>query len=68
MPEGGLIILGLDEHNDFIPVGLSDVATLEQGVAGQAREAVTPPLPVRSARTALTAPTSSSSRWRVFRS
>ena len=44
MPEGGLIILGLDEHNDFIPVGLSDVATLEQGVAGQAREAVTPPV------------------------
>ena len=44
MPEGGLIILGLDEHNDFIPVGLSDVATLEQGIAGQAREAVTPPV------------------------
>lgn len=43
-PRAVSIILGLDEHNDFIPVGLSDVATLEQGVAGQAREAVTPPV------------------------
>lgn len=44
LPDGGLIILGLDEHNGFAPVGLSDVSTLEQGIAGQAREAVTPPI------------------------
>ena len=44
MPDGGTIILGLDEGGGFAPVGLDDIATLEQGVAGQAREAVTPPV------------------------
>lgn len=43
MPDGGTIILGLDESTGFSPVGLTDIATLEQGVAAQAREAVDPP-------------------------
>lgn len=44
MPEGGALILGLDERNGFVPVGLTDIATLEQGIAGQARDAVIPPV------------------------
>ena len=43
MPDGGTIILGLDEAAGFVPVGLTDIATLEQGIAGQARDAVDPP-------------------------
>ena len=43
MPDGGTIILGLDESAGFTPTELSDVATLEQGVAAQARTSVTPP-------------------------
>lgn len=42
MPDGGTIILGLDESLGFAPVGLTDVATLEAGVASQARTAVEP--------------------------
>lgn len=49
MPEGGLIILGLDESEGFAPVGLSNLGTLEQGVASQAREGVTPPVAVEFA-------------------
>ncbi|MGB7963538.1 MAG: ATP-binding protein [Propionicimonas sp.] len=44
MPEGGTIILGLDESAGFVPVGLSNIAALEQGVAAQARTSVTPPV------------------------
>src|SRR5699024_6878638 len=44
MPEGGAIILGLDESTGFTPVGIQNIAALEQGVAAQAREAVTPPV------------------------
>lgn len=44
MPEGGTIILGLDEANNFAPVGLENLATLEQGLAAQGRTAVTPPV------------------------
>lgn len=43
MPEGGTIILGLDESAGFAPVGLADIAGLEQGVAAQARTGVHPP-------------------------
>ncbi|WP_235931676.1 MULTISPECIES: ATP-binding protein [Actinomyces] len=43
-PGGGLIILGLDENNGFSPVGLTNIAALEQGIAAQAREAVCPPV------------------------
>lgn len=42
MPEGGTIILGLDEASGFTPVGLTDLAGLEQGIAAQARERVEP--------------------------
>jgi ATP-dependent DNA helicase RecG len=44
MPEGGTIILGLDESSGFTPVGITDIAELEQAVAGQARTAVMPPV------------------------
>lgn len=44
MPDGGRLILGLDESAGFTPVALEDLATLEQAIAGQAREAVTPPV------------------------
>ncbi len=44
MPDGGTILLGLDEVGGFTPVGLDEIATLEQGVAGQARDAVQPPV------------------------
>lgn len=44
MPEGGTIILGLDERAGFTPVGLSNIATLEQGISSQARNSVTPPV------------------------
>ena len=47
MPNGGLILLGLDERRGFEPVGLTEIAALEQGVAAQAREAVTPPVTCR---------------------
>lgn len=43
MPDGGTIILGLDESAGFRPVGLDNLAELERGVAAQARTAVTPP-------------------------
>lgn len=43
MPEGGTIILGLDESANFAPVGLTEISALEQAVAAQARTAVTPP-------------------------
>lgn len=44
MPEGGTIILGLDESAGFVPVGLTAIASLEQAVASQARTSVTPPV------------------------
>lgn len=44
MPEGGTIVLGLDESRGFAPSGLTDVAALEQGVASQARDSVVPPV------------------------
>ncbi len=46
MPGGGTIIIGLDEANGFEPVGVADPALIEQGVASQARNAVTPPVQV----------------------
>ena len=43
MPEGGTIILGVDEaRGSFNVTGVADVALLEAGVAAQAREGVTP--------------------------
>jgi len=47
MPNGGTIILGLDESADFAAVGVDDVAKVEQGIASQARLAVVPPVQVR---------------------
>ena len=44
MPDGGTLILGLDESAGFVPVGLTDIAGLEQSVASQARTAVDPPV------------------------
>lgn len=42
MPEGGTIVLGVDEADDFRVTGVADLATMEAGIAAQAREAVTP--------------------------
>ena len=43
MPDGGTIILGVDEGSGgFEVTGVSDVAHLEAGLAAQAREAVAP--------------------------
>lgn len=50
MPTGGLIAIGLDEANDFEPIGVSDPATIEAGIASQARTAVTPPVQVEFSR------------------
>lgn len=44
MPGGGVIVVGLDEHREFFPVGVDDPAALEQGIAAQARTAVSPPV------------------------
>ncbi|MFJ4658298.1 ATP-binding protein [Nocardia sp. NPDC088792] len=42
-PGGGIIILGLDERNDFRPVALTDPQILKQSLAKKAR-AFTPPV------------------------
>ena len=44
MPDGGLIVVGLDENHDFAAVGVVDPAATEQGIAAQARGAVVPPV------------------------
>ena len=46
MPEGGTIILGLDESRGFAPVGLTEASALEQSVAAQARSSIAPPVQV----------------------
>ncbi|MGF7124791.1 ATP-binding protein [Rhodococcus sp. BE178] len=46
MPEGGTILLGIDEARDFEVVGVTSVADIEKGVASQARNAVAPPVNV----------------------
>ena len=43
MPDGGTIVLGLDERREFKPVGLEGIAELEAGIASQARGEVAPP-------------------------
>jgi ATP-dependent DNA helicase RecG len=42
LPGGGWILLGLDEVAGFVPVGLSDVAALKQGLGHRARDCVPP--------------------------
>lgn len=42
MPSGGTILVGLDEHHDFAPVGVVDAAAIEAGIASQARSVVPP--------------------------
>ena len=46
MPDGGTIIVGLDEATGFAPTGIDDIAGMKQGIANQAREAVEPPVAV----------------------
>lgn len=46
MPNGGAIVLGLDESQGFDAVGLADLAVLEGGIANRARQGVTPPVNV----------------------
>lgn len=42
MPEGGLIILGVDEKNDFHVNGVADPAVVEAALVDQARKTVSP--------------------------
>ena len=43
MPDGGTIILGVDEGNGrFEVTGLTDLAAIESGIISQARQAVAP--------------------------
>jgi len=44
MPDGGTLILGVDEKAEFAVTGVHDVAIIESGVAAQARGSVTPPV------------------------
>lgn len=46
MPDGGTILLGIDEARGFEVVGVSSVAEIEKGVASQARKSVTPAVQV----------------------
>lgn len=46
MPNGGTIIVGLDEATDFSAQGVREPALMESGIAHQARNAVTPPVQV----------------------
>ncbi|MFT3660851.1 MAG: ATP-binding protein [Gordonia sp. (in: high G+C Gram-positive bacteria)] len=46
MPDGGTIILGVDEGTRFGITGVSRLAELEAGIAGQARTSVDPPAQV----------------------
>ena len=46
MPDGGTVLLGVDEHRGFLVTGVNDVAHLEAGIAAQARTAVDPPVQV----------------------
>lgn len=42
MPDGGTILLGVDEADNFVVTGVSDPAALEAGVVSQARDTVIP--------------------------
>lgn len=42
MPQGGTIFLGVDENENFTVSGVWDVASLEQSVANQTRNAIEP--------------------------
>lgn len=42
MPEGGVLLLGIDEATDFTVVGVTDPARMEAGVVNQARAAIVP--------------------------
>ena len=42
MPEGGTILLGIDEHSGFRPSGVANAADLQKKVANFCRQAVTP--------------------------
>lgn len=43
LPSGGTIIVGVEENRDFTPCGVKNIAKLEQSIAAQARDWVTPP-------------------------
>lgn len=42
-PEGGLLLLGLDERNDYTPVAPWDLSAAQQAIASVARNAIEPP-------------------------
>lgn len=46
MPNGGTIIVGLDEKQGFAATGVADPGLIAQGIASTARSSVTPPVQV----------------------
>ncbi|MHA3723665.1 ATP-binding protein [Leucobacter sp. HY1910] len=42
MPEGGVMLLGIDEASNFTVVGVADPAAMEAGIVNQARSAIDP--------------------------
>lgn len=48
-PGGGTVLLGLDEHAGFAPVGVYDVADAQGRLASQARQALDPPVQIHTA-------------------
>jgi ATP-dependent DNA helicase RecG len=46
MPDGGTVLLGVDEQRGFAITGVADVAAMEAGVASKARHSVCPPVHV----------------------
>lgn len=42
MPEGGTILLGVDEHSGFQPTGINNAADMQKDVANFCRQAVMP--------------------------
>lgn len=48
MPNGGILILGVDESLNFKITGVDDPAKLESGVASLARNEIDPPLTIES--------------------
>lgn len=54
MPDGGVVIVGIDERGGFTVTGVTDPSAVEQAIASQARQAVTPPVAVTFETVAVT--------------
>lgn len=54
MPDGGTIILGVDEQRDFAVTGVAEPAVMEAGLVSLARSAVTPAPTLRTSTVTVT--------------